>query len=433
MEADVPLTRAGLQALLHDGRSGLHVLTRGACYSREQTVRRRRAAAGQAAADEEDFFVRRFRIHNRYRNGAAAFTQFGRRMLNWDNSFWANERWKEDWERAGEITHQLVKVMRPEARPGGGDGRLSIASMRGANGEKFYGTPVAAIGDGLPSSGMEEEGDAQRDGNLLLAPLHLLKEDLVTREEGLTCFCATVKETASRCVPAARAMLLEDSPKCAGGMRLDSVAAALEGVFDAMGDLCGANSPSADLARLVARKLVVAPVDMGEVRLSGFSSQLHASAGHRYSFEPGNALEDDDEDCWMSAPGTIRGGVGQEWLEFSLAGGDGPESRRRVEVVAIRIPSMPSGPNAVKTFHLEVPIAGSAGEGPSPSGSFIRASDDLVLPTESIHQDIQTAFVLTPPVEASRVRVVFTEMYVPIANFGPASRHRHRSAPPPVL
>ena len=90
----------------------LHVLTRGACYSKEQTRRRRLAATGASEARDGDFFVRKERIHEKFRTGQSS-SEYGQRSLNWHKPFWLEEHWEEKWERAGELTNQLLSVEVP--------------------------------------------------------------------------------------------------------------------------------------------------------------------------------------------------------------------------------------------------------------------------------------------------------------------------------
>ena len=251
-----------------------------------------------------------------------------------------------------------------------------------------------------------------------LAPFHLMQRPrLGEKFISLSSFHWAVPEINARCVPVARLNLLETSDKkCAGGTTQSAASVAVENVFNALGHRCGVeNVPSADLTSLVVPHLIAKKVVMSEVRVTGCSSQLRAEDGHLYTFQPQSVLQDNDEDCWLSELGTIRGGVGEEWLEFSLSGeSTGAEnSRRRVEIVAMRIPCLPAGPNAVKCFHLEVPVDQAKGHD---EDTFVRASDDLVMPTYSMHhapypESIQVPFVLFPAIEASRLRVVMTESH----------------------
>lgn len=183
-----------------------------------------------------------------------------------------------------------------------------------------------------------------------------------------------------------------------------------------------------DISEQVLSFLIVEKVNMSEVSVIGCSSFLRPSEGQVYTFRPEASLIDNENDCWMSGDASFHKGLGEEWIEYALSSDC---TFRRITFVSIRIPKLPAGPNAVKTFHLEVPVTDSTKSDGTSSSTFIRASHDFVLPTDtmadnptiqigdddeimvdrSAMRNIQVPFLVTPQVEASRVRVVFTESH----------------------
>lgn len=94
---------------------------------------------------------------------------------------------------------------------------------------------------------------------------------------------------------------------------------------------------------------------------------------------------------WISADGSFKGGCGSEWVEFALG-----EGARRVELVELRIPPLPSGPLSVRTFHIETRETSGA--------PWARASRDF----STLDSDGAQSFHIEPPVEASSLRLVCT-------------------------
>jgi len=141
-------------------------------------------------------------------------------------------------------------------------------------------------------------------------------------------------------------------------------------------------SLSCELSSRIVSWLLISPVQDSDVRVSGCSSQ-------RGDFPLSAVLERDESTWWISAPGTMSSGEGSEHLEFSFG-----VLPRRISYFGIRIPPMPFGPLSVRVFHIlaldEV------------SNSWVAASPQLLTLNNSSLQE----FSLSPPIEASKLRVV---------------------------
>lgn len=114
--------------------------------------------------------------------------------------------------------------------------------------------------------------------------------------------------------------------------------------------------------------------------------------------DPEAVLVADDERWWISArvplPDAHASPVFSEWLEFSL--GDRP---RILSYVGIKIPPMPWGPLSVREFRVEQWVADADGD-----CSGWKAS----CPLHTLDRAEVQEFALPEPIQASRVRLVFT-------------------------
>lgn len=133
----------------------------------------------------------------------------------------------------------------------------------------------------------------------------------------------------------------------------------------------------------VSKFLLIDRVSMAEVSVIGCSSS-------RGDFPLSVVLNECCEEWWISAPGSMRQGLGCEYLEFSF--GTKP---RRVETVALRIPPMPYGPLSVRVFCVKV--LSSAGE-------WLAASPHL----QTLDRADLQEFALLPPVDTSVMRIECT-------------------------
>jgi hypothetical protein len=117
----------------------------------------------------------------------------------------------------------------------------------------------------------------------------------------------------------------------------------------------------------------------------------------RGDYPLGSVCNDNDAEWWISSTsaGRFTEGAGREWLEFDLSGGDVP---CRVSAIGVKIPPMPHGPLSVRRFFVEY-TAGSRG------GHAVSTCTGLL---ETLDRPQLQRFALTPPIEATKVRVVMT-------------------------
>ena len=140
------------------------------------------------------------------------------------------------------------------------------------------------------------------------------------------------------------------------------------------------------------------------IALAASSIAANASLAH--------ALDPSDSNWWISAPGSMPGGVGKESITFSLDAGTEMRIVTPVVIdrVTMRIPPLPSGPLSVRVFHLEVFTGPHDLVGETWARAFTnpqmwaRASRDFT--SRDVGGD--QAFAVYPPVEAAFVRVVCT-------------------------
>jgi len=166
------------------------------------------------------------------------------------------------------------------------------------------------------------------------------------------------------------------------------------------GSGAGRCSLPAELVDAIVGCLEVRPVSRVRViALAASSIAANASIAH--------ALDPSDNNWWISAPGSMPGGVGKESITFSLDAGTSPVV---IDRVTMRIPPLPSGPLSVRVFHLEVFTGPHDLVGETWARAFTnpqmwaRASRDFT--TRDVSGD--QAFAVYPPVEAAFVRVVCT-------------------------
>jgi len=129
--------------------------------------------------------------------------------------------------------------------------------------------------------------------------------------------------------------------------------------------------------------LLIHRVSMKEVSVTGCSSS-------RGDFPLASVLNEAQDEWWISAPGSMPGGLGCEYLEFAF----GPRPRR-VEIVALRIPPMPYGPLSVRIFCVKVM---------GPTGEWLTASPQL----ETLDRAALQEFALLPPVDTVAMRIECT-------------------------
>jgi len=122
------------------------------------------------------------------------------------------------------------------------------------------------------------------------------------------------------------------------------------------------------------------------------------ASSSRGDFALSAVLESDDSKWWISGDSVYRCGKGWEWLEFVVSPDDQP---RRVGGIGVRIPVLPYGPLAVRTFLLHY-----------------CKEERKHHPREWHHHphlfatldrdEMQQFAILDPPIDATRIRLVCT-------------------------
>lgn len=166
-----------------------------------------------------------------------------------------------------------------------------------------------------------------------------------------------------------------------------------------------------NVAEQVAGCLRIHCVIPAEIGVTGCSSI-------RGDFPLGACLNTEENEWWISGAGTTPGGVGSEYLEFSM--GSEP---RRVSFVAMKIPPLPHGPLSVRDFHvlalrpglLRPPARICSDTALADSDTNLLDSADHWIRCPSASGILQTLdrrdlqeFALVPPVETTVIRVVCT-------------------------
>jgi hypothetical protein len=146
-----------------------------------------------------------------------------------------------------------------------------------------------------------------------------------------------------------------------------------------------------DVAVRIAGSLSLCTLTSSEVRVQGCSSS-------RGDFPASVALNSKEDEWWISAAGSMAGGVGSEYLEFAFGG------LRRISYVALKIPPLPYGPLSVRKFHI---MALRYGKGAQ------RSESDAWATVDNHHfQTLDLAglqeFALVPPCDCEALRLVFT-------------------------
>ena len=99
-----------------------------------------------------------------------------------------------------------------------------------------------------------------------------------------------------------------------------------------------------ELCKNVMSFLCVKPVEPDMVRATSCSS-------HDGIHDLGASLVDSESSWWLSRPGSMPSGRGQQWVQYTLDGQKG--NMKRVSSVSIKIPPMPQGPLSVRQFCLQ--------------------------------------------------------------------------------
>jgi len=122
-------------------------------------------------------------------------------------------------------------------------------------------------------------------------------------------------------------------------------------------------------------------------RISADRVSVTGCSSSRGDFPLEAVLNAASDEWWISGPGSMPGGRGREYLEFSF----GP-SPRRIEFVALRIPAMPYGPLSVRCFVVRALSA---------SGEWVPATPEL----QTLDRADLQEFALVPAVDTTGIRI----------------------------
>lgn len=94
----------------------------------------------------------------------------------------------------------------------------------------------------------------------------------------------------------------------------------------------------------IGKFLIVPTFDPTEIAVVAASSKDN-------SFPLSACLEDNERSWWISESGSMKAGIGEEFVQFQLC-----SSTRicRIRAIHVRIPPMPQGPLSVKDFRVDV-------------------------------------------------------------------------------
>lgn len=154
-----------------------------------------------------------------------------------------------------------------------------------------------------------------------------------------------------------------------------------------------------DVAKQAASFLEVKNLEPREITASGSSST-------RGDFPLSTTLANEDGTWWISAEGSMKNGMGEEWLEFRLSQ-DG--SVRRCRFVGISIPPLPQGPLSVRRFRVDMSVDNGA--------TWQKGGDDYV--SEAMDLPGMQTFQLSAPIDANRVRLVCLQNADAAENYRP--------------
>lgn len=118
-------------------------------------------------------------------------------------------------------------------------------------------------------------------------------------------------------------------------------------------------------------------------------------------------LENQSHKWWISAPGSMPMGKGDEYLEFRLCGDATTPGPRRVSFWGVSIPPMPMGPLSVRNFRLSystTPSSGTDDDDNKNENERWRLHPQTFRLSKSV-RGLQW-FEILPPLEAVRVRMV---------------------------
>lgn len=145
----------------------------------------------------------------------------------------------------------------------------------------------------------------------------------------------------------------------------------------------------------IAEYLRIDPVANTELSVDACSST-------RDDFPLQEVLNSNTSTWWISEGGSMPGGVGEEWLEFSFGG------VRRVSYIGLQIPPMPMGPLSVREFKL-------LSRGLGDEGSW---SEVLQAPMTTLDRAEMQEFAINPPVITAGIRLVCLTNAAASSKFG---------------
>ena len=105
-----------------------------------------------------------------------------------------------------------------------------------------------------------------------------------------------------------------------------------------------------DICQRIVDFCLIEPVRMDQVSVLSCSSQDRSQVN---GSNLQDVLSESERSWWISAPGSMPGGVGREWLEFQLVKQGGGATACRLTEISIKIPPLPQGPLSLRTFQIE--------------------------------------------------------------------------------
>uniref|UniRef100_A0A0G4GRL1 F5/8 type C domain-containing protein n=1 Tax=Chromera velia CCMP2878 TaxID=1169474 RepID=A0A0G4GRL1_9ALVE len=150
------------------------------------------------------------------------------------------------------------------------------------------------------------------------------------------------------------------------------------------------------IAHVIVEFLSIVAVNPDQIEATRCSSTSH-------HFPLSEALTPDTETWWISGSHRMVGGLGEEFVEVFLS-----EIPKRVSFFGLRIPPLPVGPLSVRRFHLLVSTERRCDDKQAEC-EWMRIPVSHESSFETLDRGDLQVFVLNPPVEATRVRVVCTE------------------------
>jgi len=108
-----------------------------------------------------------------------------------------------------------------------------------------------------------------------------------------------------------------------------------------------------DICQRIVESFIIEPVRMDQVSVESCSSQDR-------NCNPSNLLNENETTWWISRPGSMTGGIGDQRVVFQLSKNN--QKLRRIREVCIKIPPLPQGPLSLRTFRMETTTRSSSND-----------------------------------------------------------------------